>query len=134
MPTDPRAPTAGRNNPGSWDLPPPADPQEQAAAKTRIARTEALLRQALAAETPEQAQSLILQHTPIAADSYTLSSDPACRLRLLAQHAAAPGSEPRLTLQRKEPRDDRWHELTLSAAETEQLRRFLALAQAQELE
>lgn len=108
---------------------PEPNPPEPAAARARIAKTEALLRQACAAATPQEARRLILRRAPIAAESYTLAQDPDCRLRLLETPPAQPGQETRLTLQRQEPRDSRWHEMTLSPEETTQLRRFLALAQ-----
>lgn len=122
-----RHPAAVRTGTRLYDAVPATDPREQAAARRRIARTEALLRQAVAATTPEQAQKLIVSSFPIAAKSYILSDDPDCRLRLLAA-AAPPGQEAKLTLQRQEPRDSRWHEMALAPEETAQLRRFLELA------
>ena len=122
-----RHPTAGRTGTRLYDAIPEPEPREQAAARRRVARTEAVLQQALAAATPEQARKLIVSSFPIAAKSYILSDDPDCRLRLLAA-TGPPGREPKLTLQRQETRDSRWHDMTLAPEEAAQLRRFLELA------
>ena len=108
-------------------------PEDQAAeqrarttAKQRVARTEALLEQVRQTADPATAQKLTVKASQFTATALTLSDDEVCQLRVLA--TALPGQpELKISLQRREPRDDRWHEMSLSPADQQALRQFVTL-------
>lgn len=103
-----------------------AEQRARATAKQRVARTEALLEQVRKAADPVTAQKLTLRASRFTAIALTLSDNEVCQLRVLA--TALPGQpEIKISLQRREPRDDRWHEMSLSPADQQALRQFVAL-------
>lgn len=125
------APALNRRPSGNdwYDDIPEISKESRKAAQRRVKRTEELIDQLKSATTPEAALSLRGRVTPFQAVSLLLAEESDWKLRLLAvKYLDKP--KIRVTLQRQEPRDHRWHDLSLSAADHAALLHFLNLSGA----